>query len=318
MEFKKVTIKNYRIHREQIVDFDQCLTLIGGENERGKSTIAEAIHRALFFKANGNSAQHKSMKSTLYPDDPEVELIFLSKGKEFKLNKKFGARGGVSLSEPSMTTLNGEEAEAMLSTLIQTDTSISGSALDKKWPLLWVWQGVSSDNPVKFIEESHNKLIQRLQTYGASTVLSSNFDKQVSESFAQKDATNYVSKGTARAGSDLKRAEDDLSDVKGRLEIAREKVRNLEEASDNHEKYKQQQVTNQTNYDSIKEEETKLLTRLDKIKDLESSKQLQDSTFQMKDSSLKQLLNVQAEIEKHESEVQNLTSKLEPSKKVLK
>ena len=318
MEFKKVTIKNYRIHREQIVDFDQCLTLIGGENEKGKSTIAEAIHRALFFKANGNSAQHKSMKSTLFPDDPEVELIFLSKGKEFKLNKKFGARGGVSLSEPSMTTLNGEEAEAMLSTLIQTDTSISGSALDKKWPLLWVWQGVSSDNPVKFIEESHNKLIQRLQTYGASTVLSSNFDKQVSESFAQKDATNYVSKGTARAGSDLKRAEDDLSDVKGRLENAREKVRNLEEASDNYEKYKQQQVKNQTNYDSIKEEETKLLTRLDKIKDLESSKQLQDSTFQMKESSFKQLLNVHAEIEKHESEVQNLTSKLEPSKKVLK
>ena len=81
MEFKKVTIKNYRIHREQIVDFDQCLTLIGGENEKGKSTIAEAIHRALFFKANGNSAQHKSMKSTLYPDDPEVELIFWCKGR---------------------------------------------------------------------------------------------------------------------------------------------------------------------------------------------------------------------------------------------
>ena len=35
----------------------------------------------------------------------------------------------------------------------------------------------------------------------------------------------------------------------------------------------------------------------DKIKDLESSKQLQDSTFQMKDSSFKQLLIVHAEIE---------------------
>jgi DNA repair exonuclease SbcCD ATPase subunit len=317
MEFKKVTIRNYRIHREQIVDFDQCLTLIGGENEKGKSTIAEAIHRALFFKANGNSAQHKSMKSTIYQEDPEVELIFLSKGKEFKLNKKFGSRGGVSLSEPSMTTLNGEEAEAMLSTLIQTDTSISGSALDKKWPLLWVWQGVSSDNPVTFIEESHNKLIQRLQTYGASTVLSSNFDKQVSESFAQTDATNYVSKGAARAGSDLKRAEDDLNDVKSRLEIAEDKVRSLEEASDNYEKYKLQQETNQKKYDSIKEEETKLLIRLDKIKGLESRKQLQDSNFQIKDSNLKQLLSIQAEILKHESEVQYLTSKLNPSKKVL-
>jgi DNA repair exonuclease SbcCD ATPase subunit len=317
MELKKVTIRNYRIHKEQIVDFDKCLTLIGGENEKGKSTIAEAIHRALFFKAKGNSEQHKKMKSTLYPDDPEVELIFLSKGKEFKLNKKFGSRGGVTLSEPSMTTLNGDEAEAMLSTLIQTDTSISGSALDKKWPLLWVWQGVSSDDPVTFIEESHNKLIQRLQTYGASTVLSSKFDKQVSESFAQKDAANYTSNDIPKAGSALKRAVDDLNDVKARLEIAEDKVRSLEEASDNYEKYKLQQETNQKNYDSIKKEEIELISRLNKIVDLKASKQLQDSAFQVKDSALKQLLNIQAEIVKHESEVQKLTSKLEPSKKVL-
>lgn len=317
MEFKKVTIRNYRIHKEQIVEFDKCLTLVGGENEKGKSTIAEAIHRALFFKAKGNSEQHKSMKSTLYPDDPEVELVFLSKGKEFKLIKKFGSKGGVTLSEPSMTTLNGDEAETMLSTLIQTDTNISGSSLDKKWPLLWVWQGVSSDNPVKFIEESHNKLIQRLQTYGASTVLTSKFDKEVAESFAQKDAANYVTKGTARAGSDLKRAEDDLVDVKGRLEIAKEKVRSLEEASDNYEKYKLQLETNQKKYDAIKQEETELLSRLSKIRDLEASKQSQGSIYKMKDSSLMQLLDVQAEIVKHETEVQKLTSKLEPSKKVL-
>jgi len=317
MEFKKVTILNYRIHKEQIVEFDKCLTLVGGENEKGKSTIAEAIHRALFFKAKGNSEQHKSMKSTLYPDDPEVELIFLSKGKEFKLIKKFGSKGGVTLSEPSMTTLNGDEAETMLSTLIQTDTNISGSSLDKKWPLLWVWQGVSSDNPVKFIEESHNKLIQRLQTYGASTVLTSKFDKEVAESFAQKDAANYVTKGTARAGSDLKRAEDDLADVKERLEIAKEKVRSLEEASDNYEKYKLQLETNQKKYDAIKLEETELLNRLSKIRDLEANIQSQGSIYKMKDSSLKQLLDVQAEIVKHETEVQKLTSKLEPSIKVL-
>ena len=318
MEFKKVTIKNYRIHKEQVVEFDACLTLVGGENEKGKSTIAEAIHRALFFKAKGNSEQHKSMKSTLYPDDPEVELIFLSKGKEFKLIKKFGSKGGVSLSEASMTTLNGDEAEAMLTTLIQTETNIAGNNVSKKWPLLWVWQGVSSDNPVTFIEESHQKLIQRLQTFGASTVLSSKFDKQVSDAFAQKNAANYNINTTAKAGSALKRAEDDLADVTERLEIAKEKVRSLEEASDNYEKYKIQLETNQKNYDSIKKDETELENRLDKIKDLQASKQLQNSAFQIKDSTLKQLLDIQAEIVKHETEVQELTNKLEPSKKVLK
>ena len=37
MEFKKVTIKNYRIHKEQVVEFDACLTLVGGENEKGNN-----------------------------------------------------------------------------------------------------------------------------------------------------------------------------------------------------------------------------------------------------------------------------------------
>ena len=317
MEFKKVTIKNYRIHKEQVVEFDACLTLVGGENEKGKSTIAEAIHRALFFKAKGNSEQHKSMKSTLYPDDAEVELIFLSRGKEFKLIKKFGSKGGVSLSEASMTTLNGDEAEAMLTTLIQTETNIAGNNVSKKWPLLWVWQGVSSDNPVTFIEESHQKLIQRLQTFGASTVLSSKFDKQVSDAFAQKNAANYNINTTVKAGSALKRAEDDLADVIERLEIAKEKVRSLEEASDNYEKYKIQLETNQKNYDVLKQDEVTITKRLETIKDLEASKKLQDSNFQAKQTTLTQLTGVQEEIQTLEKKIQDLTGKLDPSKIVL-
>jgi DNA repair exonuclease SbcCD ATPase subunit len=317
MEFKKVTIRNYRIHKEQIVEFDKCLTLVGGENEKGKSTIAEAIHRALFFRAKGNSEQHKSMKSTLYPDDPEVELVFLIKGKEYKLIKKFGLKGGVTLSEQSMTTLNGDEAEAMLTSLIQTDTNIAGNNISKKWPLLWVWQGVSSDNPVTFIEESQQKLIQRLQTYGASTVLSSKFDKEVSDAFAKKYALIYNNNTTVKVGSALKKAEDELTDVKDRLERAREKVKSLEEASDNYEKYKVQLETNQKKYDALKQDEVTISKRLESIKDLEASKKLQDSNFQAKQTTLTQLKGVKEEILTLEKKILDLTGKLDPSKAVL-
>ena len=279
--------------------------------------IAEAIHRALFFKAKGNSEQHKSMKSTLYPDDPEVELIFLSRGKEFKLIKKFGSKGGVSLSEASMTTLNGDEAEAMLTTLIQTETNIAGNNVSKKWPLLWVWQGVSSDNPVTFIEESHQKLIQRLQTFGASTVLSSKFDKQVSDAFAQKNAANCNNNNTVKAGSALKKAEDELADVTERLEQAREKVKNLEEASENYEKFKLQLEKNQEICNSNKLDEDALIKRLENIKELEANKQLLESSFQIKKTSLDSLLKIQEDIANNEEEIKRLTEKLEPLKRII-
>lgn len=317
MEFKKVTIKNYRIHKELIIDFNENLTLIGGDNEKGKSTIAEAIHRALFFKANGSSVHHKSMKSTLYDDDPEVELIFLSKGKEFKLSKKFGTRGGVTLSEASMTALTGEAAETMLASLIQTETNVAGNNLAKKWPLLWVWQGVSGDNPVTFVEDSQQKLIQRLQTYGASTVLSSKFDKDVSDAFAQEDAANYNNNNTVKAGSALKKAEDELADVTERLEQAREKVKNLEEASENYEKFKLQLEKNQEICNSNKLDEEALIKRLENIKELEANKQLLESSFQIKKTSLDSLLKIQEDITNNEEEIKRLTEKLEPLKKII-
>ena len=123
MEFIKATIKNYRVHKEQVVDFNSNLTLVGGDNEKGKSTIAEAIYRALFLKADGQSEAIEGMKSTKHlGGDPEVELVFRSNGKVFTLLKKFGKKGSVTLSEPSMTTLNGDGAETMLADIIKTKT----------------------------------------------------------------------------------------------------------------------------------------------------------------------------------------------------
>ena len=93
MEFIKATIKNYRVHKEQVVDFNSNLTLVGGDNEKGKSTIAEAIYRALFLKADGQSEAIEGMKSTKHlGGDPEVELVFRSNGKVFTLSKKFGKK----------------------------------------------------------------------------------------------------------------------------------------------------------------------------------------------------------------------------------
>ena len=51
MRIKTATLRNCRIHRELTVEFDPARTLIGGPNEVGKSTLVEAIHRALFLKA---------------------------------------------------------------------------------------------------------------------------------------------------------------------------------------------------------------------------------------------------------------------------
>jgi recombinational DNA repair ATPase RecF len=51
MRLLSVTIRHYRVHHELRVQFDESRTIIGGPNESGKSTLIEAIHRALFLKS---------------------------------------------------------------------------------------------------------------------------------------------------------------------------------------------------------------------------------------------------------------------------
>ena len=63
MRIKSITARNYKIHREVIVELAPTCTVIGGPNECGKSTLAEAAHRALFLKAKITGETQQSMVS---------------------------------------------------------------------------------------------------------------------------------------------------------------------------------------------------------------------------------------------------------------
>ena len=85
---------NYRIHREQSVELDPSCTVIGGPNESGKSTLAEAAHRALFLKARIMGEALLAMKSTVHPGHPEVAVRFETGGKSYSIQKRFSGRTG--------------------------------------------------------------------------------------------------------------------------------------------------------------------------------------------------------------------------------
>ena len=48
-------VQNVRLHADLSLRFDPGLTLIGGANESGKSTLVEALHRTLFLKEIGRA-----------------------------------------------------------------------------------------------------------------------------------------------------------------------------------------------------------------------------------------------------------------------
>ncbi|MEO8351189.1 MAG: ATP-binding protein, partial [Chthoniobacteraceae bacterium] len=88
MRLTSVTVRNYRAHRAATIDFDPHRTLIGGPNETGKSTMIEAIHRALFLRAKSSGEARTAMLSSNHGGNPEVELEFDLGAKRFTLIKR--------------------------------------------------------------------------------------------------------------------------------------------------------------------------------------------------------------------------------------
>ena len=216
MRLVSARIRDYRVHSEQDIVFDPRFTVIAGPNQSGKSTLAEALHRALFLPVKTGGDLLKSMRSDPCLAEPEVKLVFEAASKRWELVKRFaGARGSVYLKDGERN-LQGDEAEERLAELIGTAAVARNTAaanqLKERWGHLWVWQGSASSNPLGLTAAGydHDRLVERLQA-GADLGVQSPLDLSVLEDIQNRWSSVYTAGGANRApkvrtGSPLDRA----------------------------------------------------------------------------------------------------------------
>ncbi len=211
MRLQSITVRNYRIHREARVDLDPQMTLVGGPNESGKSTLIEAAHRALFLRAGVGGKVRDGMVSTVHNGHPEVEVEFEAGGTSFRVSKRFsGQNGTVRLAEAGCVPLNGASAEDRLQQLLGSEQVGGGGAADRlksQWGHLWAWQGEAGDDPTGHANNRHAELVARLQAQGGAVVLQSAIDAQAADRFAQFVKDNFKDNKQPKAGSELGQAQ---------------------------------------------------------------------------------------------------------------
>ena len=229
-------LRQVRLHRDLELQFGRQLTLIGGPNETGKSTLVEALHKALFLRATASGRGVEELRSRLHAGLPEVELRFAAAGQTWLLRKRFaGSSGTCQLSDERGTALNGAAAEEQLAQLLGFDAPVEGrriAQLPERWAHLWVRQGESGSNPIGGGQERYDygRLVDQLQSRGSSEALESLLDRQVMERIQQRTATLYTATGRVKAGSPLAEAQRREAEAAARLEQARQRVSDLEEA----------------------------------------------------------------------------------------
>ena len=247
MRLRHIHICHYRLHEELALEFASGLTVLHGRNESGKSTVAEAIHRALFVPARSGGVVVESMRPRPAKADPQLELQFSADGAEHLLCKRFaGPRGTVSLRTDPGTLLQADAAEQALSDLVGSAAVRGGNAarLKERWGHLWVWQGRAGDDPLGLSAEAldQTRLLHQLQSSSQYTVQSP-LDQRVMAAVRQRWLASHTDTGRkVRAGSDLDRALKAATLAQTNAELIHACHTSRQEAFDEHESARQQLV----------------------------------------------------------------------------
>ena len=229
-------LQNVRRHRALELRFGRELTLIAGANESGKSTLVEALHKALFLRATATGRGVEELRSRVHAGLPEVDIRFEAEAQTWRLRKRFaGASGTCQLSNGSGVALSGPEAEDQLARLLGFESPVEGrriAQLPERWAHLWVRQGEAGLNPLGGNQEryDHHRLVEQLQQQGSQNPLESGLDRLVMEQIQLQVAALYTATGKVKAGSPLAEAQRRSQEAAAALALAEQQVTDLEAA----------------------------------------------------------------------------------------
>ena len=235
-------LQNVRVHGDLRLTFAPGLTLIAGPNEAGKSTLVEALHRALFLKASATGPAVEALRSSRHLGIPLVQLGFEARGERWVLRKRFsGANGQASLAaESAGRTVQGPAAEEELARLVGVAETLGGrqanAQLPSRWAHLWVFQGAAGDNPLDAGKASYDAdtLLDQLERSGGAAVQQSPRDQLVQQRLRQALAENFNTKGVRKHGplwqrqAELRAASEALDAALGRLQAYEQAAERLD------------------------------------------------------------------------------------------
>jgi len=317
MRIKSVTVRNYRVHRDLTVHFDDSLTLIGGVNESGKSTLVEALHRALFLKSKVSGDVQRSMVSTSFTGLPEVEVNFTARASDYRVIKRFsGNTGTTRLVQVGGETWHGEDAEARLALLLKVDAIGGGRGVGERvaqqWSHLWIWQGLSGSDPSEHANQQKDDLLRRLQQMGGAAAMQSVKDAQVATHFSEAKEAIFTLAGKPKTGSDLEKAENEARQAETNRQNAAERVEKLRHAVRDFEETTQTIARVTEDRNKLNLQKHVLEANLARVNELKKQEAVQNPAAQTAAKTFESLKKSDAQISELRGKHQALESALLP------
>jgi len=319
MRLLSLTVRSYRVHKDLTVQFDPSRNLIGGPNESGKSTLAEAIHRALFLRSKVGGNLREEMRSTLHPGEPEVDLTFEACDSRWSLEKRFaGSKGSSRLTDTAGHVFKDDEAETKLAEILKCDTNggrLTANQLPLMWSHLWVWQGSSGTDPSGHTSDHKDTLVQRLQQDGLAAVMQSATDQRVREKISAAYEELFTSRGL-RTGSKPELARAQLAEAETILDRAKETAARLEQAAADHQRAEKEIAEADSVLPQLRSEKSTTEANLSEVETLRRQQETHQQIWQTATTALQQLTEQDATIRNLHEQATHARNALAPAERM--
>lgn len=231
MIIREILLENWGIFRDKKeIELSEDLNLLIGENESGKSTVADALRLVFFDKHTTRSDKIKGLipwGSTL---PPKVSVIFETNGEVFRITKRF-VNSPSSMLEKNVRgkweRINeGDAADKRVIELIGGELPIHGQSKPVHWGLaqvLWARQGEILP------EDKLNEEIKTRIRSTAGAVITTEDESKIRERVRR--AFNEVLTSATRkfkSGSELDEMLKRIKELEGNKAELEEKLRNQE------------------------------------------------------------------------------------------
>ncbi len=320
MRFISLVVRNYRIHQDTRIDFDASRHLIGGINETGKSTIAEAIHRVLFMRYKAGGEIQKSMVSGIHSGHPEVALVFEAAGETWTIEKTFAgpARSTARLTSTRGISLQGDEAEEKLAEITSNPDGPANreTEINTRWAHLWVWQGKSGEDASTHAAGHRSELTQRLQESGLASVMQSAADEKTREAVCALHDAIFTKTGV-KTGSRLDLATKALKIANDQLAEATAQKARLEDAVKDQEAAANDLQDAEAALPNLRTQLATHQNTLTQARDLRVEVDKQTLLHTQAENTLKDRTDADGQILRLQSEIESDQKSLDPEEKKL-
>ncbi len=204
---------------------------ISGKNERGKSTIMDALHVFLTCGYGSKNKEVKNLKPIDKDVSPKMSVVMTVGEYRLRMVKSFLKKRSAELTidSPSVENLTGEEAESRFKQII--DANVDENLRDK----LFFRQDGRDNNKGEIEASGIPPVVEALQNNAES---SSDDDEIVKRARKKYEEYWTKKKGQPKEGSQYKYAQEKVNKSKENREAAKGKVDSLRENNKNLEKAK--------------------------------------------------------------------------------